>query len=198
MSPFSPQQCSGLTGRQGQVSVLGFPGCSVAENLPAEQEISESGRSPGEGNGNHSSILAWRTHGQKSLVGYSRIRLSDGAATDCLFPDPQSLLVLSVHFCWHVWLQASALSSILSPFLLKIGNCLFSCLYVSSNPFKYLILKYINTSIAYHRSQHVPTVTSSFQFLAHYYGHLFQFHFICKFSQIFIFIISPVYTQCQF
>ena len=28
------------------------------------------------------------THGQKSLVGYSWIRLSDRAATDCLFPDP--------------------------------------------------------------------------------------------------------------
>ena len=29
------------------------------------------GRSPGEGNGNHSSILAWEIHGQRSLAGYS-------------------------------------------------------------------------------------------------------------------------------
>ena len=143
-------------------------------------------------------FLPGESHGQRSLVGYCRTRLSDRAAADRLFPDPQSLLVLSVRFGWRVWLQASALSSILSPFLLKIGNSLFSCLYDSSNPFKYLILKYINTSVAYHRSWHVPTVTSSFQFLAHYYGHLFWFHFICKFSQIFILITSPVHTQCEF
>ena len=29
------------------------------------------GRSPGEGNGTQSSILAWRSHGQRSLAGYS-------------------------------------------------------------------------------------------------------------------------------
>ena len=29
------------------------------------------GRSPGEGNGNHSSTLAWEIHGQRSLAGYS-------------------------------------------------------------------------------------------------------------------------------
>ena len=29
------------------------------------------GRSPGAGNGNYSSILAWKIPGQKSLVGYS-------------------------------------------------------------------------------------------------------------------------------
>ena len=29
------------------------------------------GRSPGEGNGTHSSIFAWRIHGQRSLVAYS-------------------------------------------------------------------------------------------------------------------------------
>ena len=32
--------------------VQGFPGGSVVENPPAKQEIPESGRSPGEGNGN--------------------------------------------------------------------------------------------------------------------------------------------------
>ena len=30
-----------------------------------------SGRSPGEGNGNHSSIVAWKSHEQRSLEGYS-------------------------------------------------------------------------------------------------------------------------------
>ena len=33
--------------------------------------ISGSGRSAGEGNATHSSILAWRIHGQKSLMGSS-------------------------------------------------------------------------------------------------------------------------------
>ena len=112
--------------------------------------VSESGRSPGGGHGNplQYSCLEdptdrgawWATvHG----VTQSRTWLSDWIAPDCLFP---------VSFCWHVWLQASALSSVLSPFLLKIGNSLFSFLYVNSNPLKYLIVKYISTSIAYHRS----------------------------------------------
>ena len=41
----------------------GFPGGSVVKNLPANTGdvdlIPGSGRSPGEGNGNLSSILAW-------------------------------------------------------------------------------------------------------------------------------------------
>ena len=42
---------------------MGFPNGSVIKNLPATagdmDSIPGSGRSPGEGNGNHSSILAW-------------------------------------------------------------------------------------------------------------------------------------------
>ena len=43
----------------------GFPGGSVVKNLPAGNKrdmgsIVGSGRSPGVGNGNHSSFLAWR------------------------------------------------------------------------------------------------------------------------------------------
>ena len=45
----------------------GFPGGTVVKNPPANAEdakntdlIPGSGRSPGEGNGNHSRILAWR------------------------------------------------------------------------------------------------------------------------------------------
>ena len=40
-----------------------FSGVSVVKNLPASEGdadlIPESGRSPGEGKGNHSSVLAW-------------------------------------------------------------------------------------------------------------------------------------------
>ena len=49
----------------------------MVKNLPANAEdpgsIARLGRSPGEGNGNplHSSILAGKSHGQRSLVGYS-------------------------------------------------------------------------------------------------------------------------------
>ena len=59
---------------------LGFPGDSVAKNLPANAgdlgSIPESGRFPGEGNGNSDwrtlqDLLAGEFHGQRSLVGYS-------------------------------------------------------------------------------------------------------------------------------
>ena len=42
---------------------MGFPGGSMVKNLPANagdmESIPGSGKSPGEGNGNLSSILAW-------------------------------------------------------------------------------------------------------------------------------------------
>ena len=50
----------------------------MVKKLPANKRrhkrcslIPGLGRSPGGGHGNHSSILAWRTHWQRSLVGYS-------------------------------------------------------------------------------------------------------------------------------
>ena len=50
----------------------------VVKNLPANAEdardtgsIPGSWSSPKEGMGTHSSILAWRIHGERSLVGYS-------------------------------------------------------------------------------------------------------------------------------
>ena len=50
----------------------------VVKNPPAsagdvrdEGSIPGSGRSPGEGNGTHSSIIAGESHGQRSLVGCS-------------------------------------------------------------------------------------------------------------------------------
>ena len=56
----------------------GFPGASVVKNPPAMQEIQETWiqflgqKDPLEkGMATHSSILAWRIHGQRSLAGYS-------------------------------------------------------------------------------------------------------------------------------
>jgi len=39
--------------------------------MPDMGLIPESGRTPGEGNSTHSSILAWRFHRQRSLESYS-------------------------------------------------------------------------------------------------------------------------------
>ena len=54
---------------------MGFPGGSVVKNLPAMQETwvqSLDQEDPLEkGMATHSSILAWRIPGQRSLVGYS-------------------------------------------------------------------------------------------------------------------------------
>ena len=56
----------------------GFPGSSVVKNLLANAEdTGEAGSTPEmedpleEGMATHSSILAWESHGQRSLVGYS-------------------------------------------------------------------------------------------------------------------------------
>ena len=50
----------------------GFPGGSAVKHLPANagdaDSIPGSGRSPGEGNATHSSILAWEIKGQRSLT----------------------------------------------------------------------------------------------------------------------------------
>ena len=54
---------------------LGFAGDSVVKNLPANQEIwvqSLGEEDPLEKEmATHSSILAWESHGQRCLVGYS-------------------------------------------------------------------------------------------------------------------------------
>ena len=53
--------------------VWGFPGGSVVKNLAVNARdvhlIPSLGRSPGEGNGNHSNILAWRTPWTEELGG---------------------------------------------------------------------------------------------------------------------------------
>ena len=53
---------------------MGFPPGSVVKNPPAL--IPGWGRYPGEGNGYHSSILAWRISRQKDLVGYSPLQVA--------------------------------------------------------------------------------------------------------------------------
>ena len=54
---------------------LGFPGSSVVKSLPASAGdvdlIPELGRSPGEGNGDGPVFLPGKSHGQRSLAGYS-------------------------------------------------------------------------------------------------------------------------------
>ena len=54
---------------------MGFPGSSIVKNLLANardiHSIPGSEWYPGDGNGIQSSILAWESHGQRSLVGYS-------------------------------------------------------------------------------------------------------------------------------
>ena len=68
--------------------IRGFPGDSVVKNPPANVgdagSISGWGRSPGEGNGTHSSILAWEIPWTEELGGLksmwlqkSRTRLSN-------------------------------------------------------------------------------------------------------------------------
>ena len=62
-----------------------FSGVSVVKNLPANKGdadlIPGLGRSPGEGNGNHSSVLAWRVPwteepgGLQSIGSQSQTRL---------------------------------------------------------------------------------------------------------------------------
>ena len=57
---------------------MGFPGGSLVKNLPAMQETQEMQVQSlavedflEEGMATHSSILAWKSHGQRSLAGYS-------------------------------------------------------------------------------------------------------------------------------
>ena len=59
-------------------SYLGFRGGSAVKNLPAKAgdprdlgSVPGLGRFPGEGNSTHSSILARKSHGQRSLAGCS-------------------------------------------------------------------------------------------------------------------------------
>ena len=56
---------------------MGFPGCLVVKNPPANaggmrdaRSILGLGRSLGVGNGNHSSILAWKIPWTEEKVGY--------------------------------------------------------------------------------------------------------------------------------
>ena len=52
---------------------MDFPVGPVVKNMPVGNtgSIPQSGGSPGEGNGNHSSIQTWEIHWQRRLAGYS-------------------------------------------------------------------------------------------------------------------------------
>ena len=72
---------------------MGFPGGAVGKNLPANAGdagnaglIPEWGRSPGVGNGNHSSILSWRiprTEEPGGLQSMGSQRVGNDGATKC-------------------------------------------------------------------------------------------------------------------
>ena len=68
--------------------LLGFPsGSEVKASASIAGDpgsISGSGRSPGEGMVTHSSILAWRISGQRSLVGYSPWGCKESDTTELL------------------------------------------------------------------------------------------------------------------
>ena len=50
----------------------GFPGGSLVKNPPGDVgSVPGLGRFPGKEMATHSSILAWKSHGLRSLVGYS-------------------------------------------------------------------------------------------------------------------------------
>ena len=56
------------------------------------------GRSPGGGHGNDSSILAWRIHGQRSLVGYSSQGLKESDITERTHTHTQHTHKMSLGF----------------------------------------------------------------------------------------------------
>ena len=64
---------------------MGFPGGSVVKNLPASAAdvgwIPRSGRSPGEGNGNLPSILAWRIPWTEASGGLQFMESQKGSDT---------------------------------------------------------------------------------------------------------------------
>ena len=74
-----------------------FPGGSVVKNPPANEGdvglIPGSGRSPKKEMATHSSILAGKSHGQRSLVGYSpwglkRVRHDLVTEYTCIYTSP--------------------------------------------------------------------------------------------------------------
>ena len=112
--------------------------------------VSESGRSPGGGHGSPLQLfLPGGSHGQRSLVGYSPWGRTESDMTERL---NSSRLPFSCFFLLACLVAGFCFELYFILFLTKDWNSLFSFLYVSSNPLKYLILKYISTSIAYHRS----------------------------------------------
>ena len=57
-------------------------GKETARNAGEPSSIPGFGRAPGEGSGTHSSILAWRIHGQRNLADYSSWGRKEPETTD--------------------------------------------------------------------------------------------------------------------
>ena len=80
---------------------LGFPGGSdgkaSAYNVGDPGSIPGLGRSPGEGNGNPLQYLAGKSHGRRSLVGYSPWGRKESDTTERLhFTSSMSSLILQI------------------------------------------------------------------------------------------------------
>ena len=71
---------------------MGFPGGSVVKNPPAKAEDPWTGRSPGGGNGNPSSILAWRIPWTKEPGGLQSIGLQESDMSEQLNTHPETRL----------------------------------------------------------------------------------------------------------
>ena len=81
-------------------TLMAFPGSSVVMNPPANAgdvgSILGSGRSPGEGNGNHSSILAWRIPWTEVPGRLQSMGLQTARHDLSTKPPPNSSLVLTM------------------------------------------------------------------------------------------------------
>ena len=85
----------------------GLPGGSVGKNSAHSAgdprstgglgAVPELGRSPGGGNRSHSSVLAWESHGQGSLEGYSPCGRKESDTTERLSHDLCPVLPLYLY-----------------------------------------------------------------------------------------------------
>ena len=102
---------------------MGFPGGSVVKNLPANAgdtgSVPESGRSPGEGNGNplQPVFLPGKSCGQRSLVGYSHGVAEELDRTEWLSNNKEINALGSV-----TEFEGEAVSKLLS-FLAAVSGC---------------------------------------------------------------------------
>ena len=86
----------------------GFPNSSVGKESACNvgnPGIPGLGRSPGEGNGNHSSILAWTIPWTEDLVGYSPWgRKESDTTVTFLYHQPYCHCLSSFTAAFHMWI----------------------------------------------------------------------------------------------